>query len=169
MGPILHSQVGDIWSFLPTHYVVITTNQGWKERSGGAVAVMGKGLAKDAADRYPELPKLYGEWCRSGKHDELYWYEKAPLILFPVKPLNRSWPEMSWRGRASLDLIRASCGRLAREARSGPFGARPVALPLVGCGAGALEAAEVRPILDVFFGGDGNFVLVLAEPSKISC
>jgi hypothetical protein len=172
MGPILRSQVGDIWDFLPTHYVVITTNQGWKVRSGKASAVMGKGLAKDAADRYPELPRLYGEWCKGGKHDELYWYEKAPLILLPVKPLNPTWPETSWRSPASLDLIQASCARLLSQTKrfaqwKAPFGRRPIALCLLGCGAGGLTMEEVRPIMDQYFGGDENFVLVLAEASSI--
>ena len=48
---VLH---GDIWSLQGEFdYVVITTNIGWKRVNGKTTGVMGRGIALQAAKRYP--------------------------------------------------------------------------------------------------------------------
>ncbi len=78
-------------------------------------------------------------------------------MLFPVKPLDALEPNMSWRQEANLTLIERSANQLAHLP-----GEDPVAVPLVGCGNGGLDPADVRPILDLKLKGD-RFVLVLQD------
>lgn len=140
---------GNIWDWAAKGYlIVIPTNIGWTKREG--YNVMGRGLAHQAAQRYPGLDAWYGHWCRSlGAATGLTRYES--LLLFPVKPL-RDPPWLSWQQRASLELIERSAEQLAQRIE-------PVVLPLVGCGNGGLKPEAVLPILQRWLTG-GNFVLV---------
>lgn len=143
---------GDIWTYEPTHLLVIPTNIGWKANGQN---VMGRGLALQAAGRYPDLASWYGLQCRTYKaHTPVMVYPDAPLILFPVKPLNVEQPSMSWKERATLALIERSASQLAA------MPVRTVAVSMVGCGNGGLDMADVRPILDRHL-SDGRFTLVL--------
>lgn len=88
---------GNIWDHHNAgRWIVITTNG--DIRKDGA-CVMGRGVAKQAADRYPnlsyELGRKLGE---SG--NQVYVFEKYRIITFPVKD--------HWRDKADLDLIKKS-------------------------------------------------------------
>ena len=154
--------VGDIWEYLPTHAIVVPVNVGWT-RAGRNV--MGRGVALQAARRWPELPAIYGEACRvaGAEMTVMSWqapYGKYWLVLFPVKPLNERAPWLSWRGPATLEMIERSADDLANLAFA--WGGRdgwPIALPLVGCGNGGLREEDVLPILERHLAGD-QFLLV---------
>lgn len=150
---------GDIWDLAETHWLVVPVNAGWR---ADGTNVMGRGLAKQAAARFPELPLEYGRACRdmkrAGNPNNLYICLNRRLILFPVKPLNAAAPHLSWRQEASIDLIRRSCESLGEwmEAAEWPL----VAMPTVGCGNGQLNPKHVLPVLDEFFQDCDNVVLV---------
>ncbi len=119
---------------------------------------MGAGVAKQAAMLYPNLAGWYGEYCRemakTGKTG-LKLFKEGRLIMFPVKPLNKACPYVSWKYTADVTLIEVSLGQLSRFDD-------PVALPLVGCGNGKLSPGEVLPLIWKYLFAD-NFVLVLRE------
>jgi len=153
---VIRAERGDIWSYSESHFIVIPTNIGWKWQDGRNV--MGRGLALQATKKWPYFSFWFGEMCRRhGEKTPTCVYPYGPLIAFPVKPLNKKEPHLSWRSNADTGLIERSARELA--AIEVP---KPVALPLVGCGNGKLEMSEVRPILDRYL-GDSRFVLVLAE------
>ena len=156
MAEMIRTERGNIWSYHPSHYIVIPTNVGWRKNGKN---VMGRGLARQAAERYPELPRWYGRLCKG--HGSIIGIFHNDLIMFPVKPLNESAPHLSWKSKASLKLIEASVEKLA-FLKTNYMDDRPVAIPMVGCGNGGLEMSEVRPILDKWL-SDERFVLVLEE------
>ena len=84
---------GNVWDYHSKGYwVVIPTNLGWK---ANGEAVMGAGLAKQAAKRFPNLAKEYGSVLQdAAKFEEEVIYEdhKTKLILFPTIPLNKEFP-----------------------------------------------------------------------------
>lgn len=144
----------NIWSYWPEYWIVIPTNIGWKRNGEN---VMGRGLAAQAAERFPGLASWYGGVCR----------EDAPksfvklcilhgLIMFPVKPLGAE-PSLAWRQRAGLDLIEHSAIQLRRIVEDHSL---RVAMPMVGCGNGGLRREEVLPILERHLGDLPNLVLV---------
>lgn len=154
LGVVIKSERGSIWAYEKTHALVIPTNIGWRAKD--QANVMGRGLALQAAQKYPEFQLWFGRECAArGAQTPVLAYPDAPLIAFPVKPLNAAAPWLSWKNKADLKLIERSAQQLAELKVD-----RPVAVSMVGCGNGGLEMGEVRPILDQYLSAD-RFTLVL--------
>lgn len=140
-------KTGDIWSIAPG-FVVIPTNAVTK---GYGTAVMGAGLALDAAKRYPELPKKLGEHI-------LRWdtrpFVYSNVICVPTK--------YSWRQPSDLELIDHGCRELVLLANvfSALGNNDPILLPKLGCGLGGLNwERQVRPLMDSLLESE-RFILV---------
>lgn len=142
----------DIWRFYGHARVVIPTNIGWTH---AGLNVMGRGLARQAVDRFPEIAREYGEHCQIMKENTGIWLCNGGLVLFPVKPLDKARPNMSWKQDASLELIERSTKQLASLSSNGAW---LTAVPLVGCGNGRLKEEDVLPILRRHL--DDSFILV---------
>ncbi len=137
----MQSIIIDIWEteggpiVIPTN--LVTRNDGH--------AVMGKGLAQEAAEHYPELAKRLGihikntKWVDEGA--QYYSNLKMNLICVPVK--------YHWRQKASLDLIRRSAIQLQHFVHNHgkTLGWEYVFVPRLGCGNGQLSWEVVEPIL----------------------
>jgi hypothetical protein len=151
---------GNIWDLADSHWIVIPTNGGWR---ADGTNVMGRGLALQAANRFPEIPGVYGRVCRENQGTCFMVYGERQLIFFPVKPLRIDAPHLSWRQPADLRCIKASCENLVEwiemekplEIENPPL----IAMPMVGCGNGGLEPQVVLPILEEHFGRFDNVVL----------
>jgi len=105
----IHS--GNIWDEDPIDgYVVVPTNIGWK--SNGE-AVMGTGLAKLAAERFPELLKEYGRWCKENGNN-IYVNDRLRVICAPIKVLNEDQPHLSWQRPADKKLVMCSYIKIHR-------------------------------------------------------
>lgn len=141
---------GDIWQLSDknTDWIVVPTNIGWKSDGKN---VMGRGLARQATRRWPELAQIYGDFCRTyGETTPIMLYRPQvnrwceTLLLFPVKPLNVEKPYLSWRQPADLDLIRRHSLVLQSIA---PQCRGKILMPSVGCGNGGLDETQVLPVL----------------------
>lgn len=151
---MIKTERGSIWAYEKTHALVIPTNVGW--RMNDHSNVMGRGLALQAAKKYPDFPLWFGQECAARREKTpVLLYHKAPLIAFPVKPLNSAAPWMSWKNKADLRLIERSTQQLSELKVD-----RPVAVSMVGTGNGGLFMDDVRPILDKYLSRD-EFTLVL--------
>ncbi|MCV0439707.1 MAG: hypothetical protein K5880_13860 [Hydrogenophaga sp.] len=141
---------GDIWN-LATEldaWVVVPTNTCVRQDNK---AVMGAGMAKDAADRYPGLAENLG--VHIGKFDSRL-YVSNPVICLPTKH--------NWRNPSKIEFVEQGCYELLDLARilSSVGDARPILLPQLGCGLGGLNwERQVRPLVDSILEGD-RFVLV---------
>jgi hypothetical protein len=136
---------GDIWEYLGKAVIAVTTS-GSVSRSGKAV--MGRGVATQAALRFPDLPERLGLLLEQGGnhvHDV-----GEGIVSFPVEVSAWACPE--------LRLISQS----ARELRelADLKGWEMVLVPRPGCGGGGLEWQEVRPLLEEYF--DDRFVVISA-------
>jgi hypothetical protein len=151
--------VGDIWGLAAKiDAIVIPTNVGW--RSDGR-NVMGRGLARQAARRWPELPGDYGTFCRMhGRATPVALYPLPAgnkwckmLLLFPVKPLDINKPHLSWFQPANAAYIEAHLMRLGEAPESGVLkdldiaGGARVLVPSLGCGNGTLQEEQIVPML----------------------
>lgn len=110
------------------------------------VGVPGKGLALDAANRYPEWRDNYKEWCRNGQAQtgKLLFTrcnDGRVLISFPTKS--------HWRLSSSVELIEAGLVEMKRltVAMQSRYGIDGVALPMLGCGEGKLPWDVVRGLI----------------------
>ena len=128
--------VGDLWTY-PADFRVITTN-GTVKRNGAAV--LGRGCAKQAVDRYPLLPALLGARLAARGNHVLFFsdYElKADrgLFTFPVKH--------EWMLPADVELI----ARSVKEFQNQLLSSAIYVLPRPGCGNGGLLWEAVRPVV----------------------
>jgi hypothetical protein len=147
---------GSLWSLELSHYLVIPTNIGWTSKGEN---IMGKGVAKQAFLKYSKIAAFFGTHCKKHKENAgVILYPDSFIIFFPVKELNPEAPWLSWKNDASLPLIERSCKELVELSDKEDI--KPIALPMVGCGAGNLRKEDVIPVLEKYFTTD-NYVLVM--------
>jgi len=100
---------------------------------------MGKGIAKEAKERYPHLPEDIAVALRFGKGASIIHKDSGTFIVsFPTKnsPYNSS----------DLELIKQSCFSL--EVQMDALKWTRVIIPRPGCGYGGLSwEKEVKPFL----------------------
>ena len=76
--------IGDLWEFhSKNNWVVITTNGNVNSQGK---AVMGRGIALQAAKKFPRLPKELGHYIQV-LGNQTYSFPKLKLITFPTANL----------------------------------------------------------------------------------
>lgn len=139
----------DLWSYESHHLIVVPTNMGWRL---DGVAVMGKGVAKEASKKYPLLAGNYGIFLQSVHgYPRVPWYRfgSGPgVLMVPTKPLNPDEPHLSWAGKADLTLIARALVEMKKTLEH-PYVPKDtlVVLPMLGCGEGGLKREHVIPLL----------------------
>ena len=151
----MHEIKGDLFEVAKDGYdaFCILTN-GFIKASGELV--MGKGCAKQAMTRWPELPAEIAYRIHKGGH-VLHVLEfingvDAPtpfLVAFPVKPVEDEDGVPGFCCDAKLEIIEQSALALAYEISE--RGWKKVLLPRPGVGNGRLEWADVHPVLHAVF------------------
>ena len=128
------------------------------------VGVMGKGLALQFKQAFPENFRIYKEACErmqlepgrmlvvenEGTSSPRY------IINFPTKK--------NWRGRSKLEDIDAGLQALVGEITN--RGIQSIAIPALGCGLGGLNWQEVLPRIRAAFEPLVEVRVVIYEPAK---
>jgi len=137
--------MGDLWEYWERgDWIVITTNG--SIRHDGA-CVMGRGVALQAAQRFPNLPYRLGDRITS-HGNVVHVFTDLRLFAYPVKN--------AWMQRADLELIREGALRLSNLALAMNLGTIFMVRP--GCGNGGLSWDVVKPIIEPFL--DERFCVV---------
>lgn len=128
--------------------------------------VMGKGIALQFKKAFPENFALYERACRNGevKVGEVFVCRTvlpAPrfILNFPTKK--------HWRNPSRLSYVRDGLVDLVAKVRD--LSIRSLALPPLGCGAGGLDWAEVRPLIVQAFAALPEVRVLLFEPQRPPC
>ncbi len=130
--------------------------------SVNCVGFMGRGIALQFKNNFPENFRAYAAACRRGEVEpgRMFVFETKQManprfiINFPTK--------RHWRGKSRIEDIEAGLHALAKEIRARNIGS--IALPPLGSGLGGLEWADVRPrIEEAMLDLDGLRVVVF-EP-----
>ena len=135
--------VGDIWGYGETAIVVITTN-GSVARNGRAI--FGRGVAHQAALRFPALAERLGRLLAEGGNH--VFDLGCGIATFPVEETPWSLPDLRLIARSAEELR-----TLADRA-----GWQRIVVPRPGCGGGGLQWQDVRHLLEPWF--DERFVVV---------
>lgn len=146
---------GNIWDFYKpelNNWLVITTNTQVKNNGE---AVLGKGIALEANNRFRWLADDYGyflTYTKGDKSDPFFDYERK-LVLFPTK--------IHWRDDSSLDLIGKNCKILVNRIFELDLenNQTSVYLPALGCGNGNLDWNDVEKVISPIL--PDNFIVVL--------
>ena len=141
---------GDLWDFHDAgEWIAITTNGDVNKRGD---AVMGRGVALQAKQRYPFLPRDFAyRLNENGNYP--YVFQDLKIVTFPVKH--------HWFEAASVELIERSALIIAHHSDSIIYHRNQseiLYLPRPGCGNGGLSWDDVRPIIEPIF--DDRFVVV---------
>ncbi len=127
------------------------------------VGIMGKGLALQFKQAYPDNFRAYESACKRGevRLGEMFTYETSQLdgprliINFPTKA--------HWRSRSKLSDIKVGLRSLLTVISEQNI--QSIAIPPLGCGNGGLDWAEVRPLI-VEALGDLPGVRVMVYPPQ---
>ncbi len=109
------------------------------------VGVMGKGIALQFREAFPENYKAYQKACKQGQvqigkmlvHDNGQFTQPRYIVNFPTKS--------HWREKSKLEDVQAGLADLERVIRE--YGIRSIAVPPLGCGSGGLDWNIVRPLI----------------------
>jgi len=151
---------GDIWKEFearPESYLVIPTNVGWKADGEN---VMGRGLAKQAAEKFPELPGLYGSCCQK-YGEEVFVHVGRRIICAPTKPLNKEHPHLSWKAFSTFKDVKKSYRQIRDLSQKG----LTIVTPLLGAGNGGLRFTDAMMLVDEAKMPD-NVILVLLQRKR---
>lgn len=133
--------IGNIWDYHDNgNWIVITTN-GTVKKNGEAV--MGRGIAKQAVERFPELPFRLGRMITE-KGNIVSFIHDLKIITLPVK--------FNWWEKADIKLIERGISVLSEQRIEETYMVRP------GCGNGGLAWRNVKPILEKYL--DDRFIVV---------
>jgi O-acetyl-ADP-ribose deacetylase (regulator of RNase III) len=126
--------------------------------------VMGKGIALQVKQRWPEVERAYRAASKRGEValGQMHVVERGGLgegprfvINFPTKG--------HWRSRSKLSDIES--GLTALQALIGELKLASIAVPPLGCGNGGLDWAEVRPRIEAALGGLTDVDVVIYPPA----
>lgn len=110
------------------------------------VGVMGKGIALQFKDRYPDMFKAYKKLCDNqslGIGKLHLWRATDHWVLnFPTKT--------TWRQPSKIEYIEAGLETFQRAYKQ--MGISSVSFPPLGCGNGNLRWADVKPVMERYLG-----------------
>ena len=109
------------------------------------VGIMGKGLAADFRDRFPENHIQYKLACQANDlrighpfvHKEMRGLPKY-IVNFPTKE--------HWRNNSKLEDIDTGLANLVKLIES--YKIKSIAIPALGCGLGGLEWEDVKQLIE---------------------
>lgn len=136
--------VGDIWEQAELGAIIVITTNGSLTRDGRAV--FGRGVARQAASRFPDLAETLGrKLLEQGNH---VFDLGNGIATFPVEETPWSLPDLRIIARSAQEL-RTLADR---------SGWKQIVVPRPGCGGGGLAWAEVQPVLAPWF--DERFIVI---------
>lgn len=127
------------------------------------VGIMGRGIALQFKDLFPENFKAYAAACARGAVEpgRMFVFDTGELTLpryiinFPTK--------RHWRQPSRIEWVRTGLRDLVQVIRE--RGIRSVAIPPLGCGNGGLEWAEVKREIQLVGADLPEVDLIVYEPA----
>lgn len=113
------------------------------------VGVMGKGIALQFRNKWPENFHRYEAACKAKqvRPGRMFVFDSGGLVKpnfiinFPTKD--------HWRGKSRIEFIRDGLVDLVAQVRR--LGIKSIAIPPLGCGNGGLDWSEVQPLIESAF------------------
>jgi O-acetyl-ADP-ribose deacetylase (regulator of RNase III) len=126
------------------------------------VGVMGKGIALQFRQAFPQNYEEYRKACAAGEvvPGHMFVYATGTLtnpryiINFPTK--------RHWKGKTKIDDIRSGLDGLIETIKA--LEIKSIAVPPLGCGNGGLRWEQVRPMIESAFAGLPDLLVLLYAP-----
>jgi len=123
--------------------------------------VMGKGLALQFKNAFPDVFQSYVDACKAGElvMGKIHTVRRsmAPrfILNFPTKK--------HWRNPSKLEYVRDGLDDLVQQVHA--LGIQSIAVPPLGCGLGGLDWEDVRPLIEAAFVPLPDVRVVLYAPN----
>jgi O-acetyl-ADP-ribose deacetylase (regulator of RNase III) len=127
------------------------------------VGVMGKGIALQFKNKWPENFRAYEAACKAKqiRPGRMFVFDNGALakphyiVNFPTKD--------DWRGKSRIEYVRDGLRDLIAQVRA--LGIRSIAIPPLGCGNGGLDWNDVLPLIEQAFAQAPDVEMRLFEPA----
>lgn len=115
------------------------------------VGVMGKGLALQAKQKWPELNNDYRQLCKDKKlkPGDIWLWKSGDADIETGPTIACVATKDHWRDPSQLRWVTTSVKVLERICHFGDV--ETVAIPMLGCGNGGLEWKSVLPVIRAYF------------------
>ena len=115
------------------------------------VGIMGKGIALQFKQAYPQMFRAYEHACKAGevRLGKMHVVDLGGLLGGPRWIINFA-TKGHWRARSRISDIEAGLQDLVATIKR--LNIRSIAVPPLGCGHGGLEWSEVRPLIESALG-----------------
>ncbi|MBE2197039.1 MAG: macro domain-containing protein [Anaerolinea sp.] len=125
------------------------------------VGIMGKGIALQFKQAFPENYRTYARACELGEVQPGHMLVTHTGNLMPPHYIINFPTKRHWRSKSRLEDIETGLDALAQEIQR--LGIHSIAVPALGCGNGGLDWNDVRPRIEQALGAlPGVEVLVFA-------
>jgi O-acetyl-ADP-ribose deacetylase (regulator of RNase III) len=128
------------------------------------VGVMGKGIALQFRQAFPEMYRAYEKTCKDGdlQLGQVQVFDLGGLVGGPRWIIN--FPTKGhWRANSRLIDVENGLADLVAKVRK--LGIHSIAIPPLGCGNGGLDWNEVRPRIEQAFATLSNVDVIIYEPA----
>ena len=144
---------------------ILTTDVEALVNTVNCVGIMGRGIALQFKNEFPENYKVYEAACarKEVQPGKMFVFETRTLtnpkfiINFPTK--------RHWRGKSRMEDIESGLKALVEEIRH--RGIRSIAIPPLGSGLGGLNWADVRPRIEAALRDINDLDAVVFEPNSV--
>lgn len=126
------------------------------------VGIMGKGIALQFKQAYPDNYGQYARACHAGEVQPGSMFITRTGSMLPPYYIINFPTKRHWRGKSRLEDIEAGLAALAQEIIR--LGIRSIALPPLGCGSGGLDWRDVRPRIEQSLETLEGVKIVVYEP-----
>ncbi|WP_013324669.1 type II toxin-antitoxin system antitoxin DNA ADP-ribosyl glycohydrolase DarG [Gloeothece verrucosa] len=126
------------------------------------VGVMGKGIALQFKQAYPENFRAYKKACDAQQVKPGQMFIFVANSLFNPKYIINFPTKTHWRGKSKLEDIETGLKALIEEVKQ--LEIKSIAVPPLGCGNGGLDWAEVKPMIVGAFAQLPEVKVIIFEP-----
>lgn len=130
------------------------------------VGVMGKGIALQFKERFPENYKLYKAAAKAGELQTGKMFVVPTNRMEGIKWIINFPTKKHWRSPSKIEYVEQGLDDLVAVIEKRKI--KSIALPPLGCGSGGLDWAEVKPLMAQKLSGLEGVNVLVFEPSTIA-
>ncbi|MEH2214855.1 type II toxin-antitoxin system antitoxin DNA ADP-ribosyl glycohydrolase DarG [Nostoc sp.] len=126
------------------------------------VGVMGKGIALQFKQAYPENFRHYEKACKANEVQPGRMFTVATGSLLNPRYIINFPTKRHWRNNSKIEDIKSGLVALVQQVQR--LDITSIAMPALGCGNGGLNWADVKPLIESAFAQIPDVQVIIFEP-----
>lgn len=126
------------------------------------VGVMGKGIALQFKQAYPENFRHYEKACKASEVQPGQMFTVATGSLLNPRYIINFPTKRHWRNNSKIEDIKSGLVALVQQVQR--LDIRSIAMPALGCGNGGLNWTDVKPLIESAFAQLPDVQVIIFEP-----